>query len=61
LSEANEGDVLIYVIPSYKKKGEKEINPAGSLVGEAQLLSGFLQKGEFSFGRYGDTLGGRSE
>jgi hypothetical protein len=32
---ANEGDVLIYVIPPYKK-GEKEINPEGSLVGGRQ-------------------------
>jgi hypothetical protein len=37
------------------------MSPEGSLVGEARLLSDFLQKEEFSFGRYGDTLGGRSE
>jgi hypothetical protein len=32
-------DVLIYVIPSYKKKEEKEINPEGSVaVGDKAII-----------------------
>jgi hypothetical protein len=48
-TECNEEDVLIYIIPSYKKLRRNKRSPDVSLVGEAGQLSDFLQTEEFCF------------